>query len=88
MNDNIKLTGKFEILEIKLKTKANGWKNLKPGDVIYLTLELDCNSYGGRVYQSRLNIHAVSNDFEWDWIDTLNFVHTRLTTNFKVKTIN
>lgn len=85
MNNPLILTGRFKILDISLKTRANGWKNLKPGDIIEISLELANNSQFGRVYQSRLNIHAISGDFEWNWVDTLSFVHTRLNTNFKVE---
>ena len=85
--NNITIEGTFKVIEILRKTQANGWKNLKPGDTIYLTLELDANSFGGRVYQSRLDIRAVSNDYEWSWRDTIDFVHTRLTSNFKVEKV-
>lgn len=87
MSNSLKLTGKFKILDISLKTRANGWKNLKPGDIVEISLELANNSQFGRVYQSRLNIHAISGDFEWNWIDTLSFTYTRLNTNFKVEQI-
>lgn len=33
MSNSLKLTGKFKILDISLKTRANGWKNIKPGDI-------------------------------------------------------
>lgn len=81
------LAGEFRVDEILLKTRANGWKNIKPGDILHISLEIDNNSFFGKVHQSRLKIHAISNDYEWDWIDTLSFVHTRLKTNFKVKQI-
>ena len=85
MNKPLILTGRFKIIEILIKTQANGWKNLKPGDIIEISLELTNNSQFGRVYQSHLNIHAIGSDYEWKWADTLSFAHTRLNTNFKVE---
>lgn len=87
MNNPLILTGRFKIVEVLTKTQANGWKKLKPGDILFISLELANNSRFGRVYQSRLNIHAISGDFEWKWVDTLSFVYTRLNTNFKVEQI-
>lgn len=85
MNKPLILTGRFKIIEILVKTQANGWKKLKPGDIIEISLEISNNSHLGKVYQSRLNIRAISSDYEWNWIDTLSFIHTRLNTNFKVE---
>lgn len=85
MNKPLILTGRFKIVEILTKTRANGWKNLKPGDILFISLEISNNSHFGKVHQSHLNIRAIGSDYEWKWVDTLSFIHTRLNTNFKVK---
>lgn len=86
----MQLSGRFEIQEIIKKTSANGWKKLKVGDIITITLPIECNStfcsHGYTVHQIYPNIQLDGGDLNWS--DSFNRIFERMNVNFKLKQID
>ncbi|AGY46632.1 hypothetical protein BigBertha_124 [Bacillus phage BigBertha] len=49
MEEKVKLTGKFVVVEVLKKTSAKGFKNVKVDDVLYFEWDLD-GHYKGAPY--------------------------------------
>lgn len=83
----IVMRASIEVIEKIKDTKAKGWKDLKEGDIIDLTSEIENNQGASNgYYQSYVKLSNKIQNFEF-WVSVVDFVKYT-TNNFKIKQIN
>lgn len=84
------LSGRFEILEVLEKTRANGWSKAKAGDIITISLQIVSNTHlgssGYTSHQVYPLIRIEGTDIEWN--DSFSRIAERITKTFKMKQLN
>lgn len=82
----MELSGRFKVIKILKKTKANGWDKVNEGDIIKISLPIVRNSRGGgagyAIYQIYPTVTIENTDFEW--YDSFTKISERMTKTFEL----